>query len=30
MTKDVLISISGVQLLEGDTNDVEQMTAGEY
>ena len=30
MTKDVLISISGVQLLEGDTNDVELITAGAY
>ena len=30
MTKDVLISISGVQLLEGDTNDVELITAGDY
>ena len=30
MTKDVLISLSGVQLLEGDTNDVELITAGDY
>lgn len=30
MTKDVLISISGVQMSEGDKSDVELITAGDY
>lgn len=30
MTRDVLITISGIQLAEGDSNEVEMITAGDY
>ena len=30
MTRDVLITISGIQLADGDSNEVEMITAGDY
>ena len=30
MTKDVLIKISGLQAMDGDSDDVEIITAGDY
>ncbi len=30
MTKDVLITISGSQLLDGENSDIEMITAGNY
>ena len=30
MTKDVLITISGVQMMDGDKGDVEMITTGDY
>jgi len=30
MTRDVLISISGMQIAEDDSNSVEMITAGDY
>ena len=30
MTRDVLVRISGLQAVDGDTNDVEIITTGDY
>ena len=30
MTRDVLVSVSGIQLAEDDSNEVEMITAGDY